>query len=183
MSSVGTMRGGVIVGAILALFGSVLLAGTIAGVNLWLFTWPYFIIAPGLLCLAGVFQRGQAAAPLAMFGSMVTTTGLLLFYQNLLGDFRSWAYCWALVFPTAVGIGLLIHGRVNRHGRSSYYGPRFIAAGLTLCLVLAVAFETGVFTNGALIKFGGPVLLIVLGLLLSVGYLVRLSGQSAVERQ
>ena len=49
------MRGGVIVGAILAMFGSVLLVGTIAGVNLWLFIWPYFIIAPGLLCLAGVF--------------------------------------------------------------------------------------------------------------------------------
>ena len=113
---------------------------------------------------------------------MVTATGLLLFYQNLLGDFRSWAYGWALVFPTAVGVGLLSHGRVNQHEWSRYYGPRLIAAGLTLCLVFAVSFETGVFANGALIRFGGPVVLILLGLLIAAGYLVRLSSQSAIER-
>jgi hypothetical protein len=65
----------------------------------WL--WPLFIIIPGLLFFVGMLLGGKSAGPLAIPGSIVTTVGLLLLYQNTFNHFESWAYTWALM-PVAV---------------------------------------------------------------------------------
>jgi hypothetical protein len=181
LMSVGTIRGGIIGGVILVAFGVMLLAGTVAGLNPWAFIWPYFIIVPGLLCLAGAFTRGAAGAALAIAGSMLTTIGFILFYQNVFGYFQSWAYAWLLVCPTAIGVGLLLHGRVTQQRGKMQLGLRLAGLGLTLFLLVGICFEVAVFAHGSLIRFGGPALLIVLGLSLAIGSLARLSTRQAID--
>jgi hypothetical protein len=181
LMSVGTMRGGIIGGVILVAFGVMLLAGTVAGLNPWAFMWPYFIIVPGLLCLAGAFTHGTAGAVLAVVGSVLTTIGFILFYQNVFGYFQSWAYAWLLVCPTAIGVGLLIHGRIARRRNVMRLGARLAGIGLALFLLVGMCFEVAVFSHGSLIRFGGPALLIVLGIALALGSLARLSTKQAID--
>lgn len=171
--SVSTARGGVIGGMLLAAFGMMLLIGAILDLNLWAFIWPYFIIVPGILCLIRVFARGKDALAAAIVGSMLTVLGFLLFYQNLFGYFKSWAYAWTLVAPTAVGLGLALYGRVAPHRVLAQVGTRLAGGGLILFLLLGMCFEVGVFQNNSVIKFVVPALLIVLGLGLALGSLAR----------
>ena len=48
-----------------------------------------------------------------MVGSAVTMVGTILLFQNTFDYFQSWAYAWALVFPTSVGVGQLIYGSIK----------------------------------------------------------------------
>jgi hypothetical protein len=176
-----TVRGGVISGVALAAFGGMLLVGAIMNLNLWAFIWPYFIVVPGLLCLIRVFARGRDALAAAIVGCMLTMLGFLLFYQNLFGYFQSWAYAWALVAPTAVGLGLALYGRVKPHAILLQVGSRLAAGGFVLFLLLGMCFEVGVFQNNSVIKFAVPALLIVLGLALALGSLARLATRQTID--
>ena len=58
-------------------------------------TWPLQIIALGaLFFVAGIFSFSPA---LFIPGSIVTGVGGILYYQNLTGNWGSWAYVWALI--------------------------------------------------------------------------------------
>ena len=53
------------------------------------YLWPLFIIVPGLAFFVGMFFGGKKVSGLAIPGAIITTTGLLIFVQNLfkrLGD-------------------------------------------------------------------------------------------------
>src|SRR4029079_19342211 len=104
----------------------------------WL--WPLIIIIPGLFCFVGMVLGGKPAGPLAIPGSIVTTIGLLLFYQNTFNHFESWAYAWALI-PFAVCIGLVINGTWSEQPALVHNGRRLAGTGLVLFLVGFVFFE------------------------------------------
>jgi hypothetical protein len=143
--------------------------------------WPFFIIIPGIVLLAMAFlpapPRGLG---LAIGGSIVTTVGLILLYQQSSGHWESWAYTWALI-PGASGLAMAIYGLASRHGD-------LVANGLRVSGVAAVLFGTGfwffetIFETGRVpIDLGTwwPAILIGVGLLVIVSAVV---GSAASNR-
>ena len=60
----------------------------------------------------GFFQRVEQlprGLGFAIAGTIVTTIGFLLLYQDSTGHWESWAYAWALL-TLAAGLGTLIYG-------------------------------------------------------------------------
>ena len=157
-------------GVILIVLGIVFILGQVVGVNLGRFLWPFFIIVPGALMLIfALVAGGGAGQGLSMAGSIVTMIGLLLLYQNTTNHWESWAYGWALVAPTSIGLGQMLHGRVKGRADIVDSGKRLATIGLIIFLAGAVFFELIIGISGfrsgrivlaaALIVFGAFLLL------------------------
>ncbi len=173
MSENGTPRTlNLLLGLTLIGFGALFLAGQTIGADAWGFIWPFFIILPGLLLYAGAFLGERAAGWLAVPGSVLIFTGLILFYQVLTGHWQSWAYAWALVVPTSIGAGLAIQGLRSGEQRMQEVGWDLVKTGTILFLFAAVFFEIILnisgFGGNTLGKMAGPLALIVVGILLLV---------------
>lgn len=117
--------------------------------------WPLIIVAVGGFFLVGALF---GTPPLAIPASVIGGIGSILYYQNLTGNWASWAYIWALI-PGFAGIGTVLMGLLERkkNGRVRE-GLRLMGISLALFVVF------GLFFNG----FGGlgqfwPVLLIIAG--------------------
>ncbi|MHB1132594.1 MAG: hypothetical protein ACYC4L_09435 [Chloroflexota bacterium] len=157
-------------GAVLVGLGLLFLVGQFLDVNIGRLAWPLFVIVPGLaLCAIALGARG-AGEGLFILGSMVTTTGLILLYQNTFDVWESWAYAWALIAPTSVGLGQLVFGLATGRNHLVRNGARVATVGLTIFLVMGAFFELGLRGGGrGLGSLGGfifPIGLILLGLLL-----------------
>src|SRR5687767_13393634 len=100
-------RANVAVGAALVGLGALFLISRLFDINLGRFVWPFFIIIPGALFFVGMVAGGKAAGPLAVPGSIVTMTGLILLYNSIFNAWINLFYIWALILPTAAGIGLI----------------------------------------------------------------------------
>lgn len=159
-----------------------LLAGVLFDLDLWAVIWPYFVIAPGILCLAVGLATVHGYVGHTAFGAMLVVTGLLLFYQNIFDYFQSRAYAWALVVLTAIGIGAALHGRIYRDATLLRWGARLTMIGLILFLIFAVCFEVGVYQHGSSVKVGGAGLLVLLGISLALGSLARLATSRGIAR-
>ncbi len=159
-----------IAGLVLVALGLIFLFGQVFSVPLGHYLWPFFIIFPGLAFFAGMALGGKAAAPLAIPGSIITMTGVVLFFQNAFDLWASWAYAWALIFPTAVGLGLYILGQRIGDPNLRKVGARMAQVGVILFLVFGAFFEFIFFLSGArqgaAARLVWPVLLILLGLYL-----------------
>lgn len=94
---------------------------------------------------------GRSAAGLTIPGSIITTIGLLLLYQETFDHFESWAYAWALI-PTAVGVGIVIELLINISG--TFDG---VLAGTVVPLVLIGAGIYLFLRNPRWSAFGRPV--------------------------
>jgi len=94
---------GAVLGAILIFIGLAFLAFRYLDVLASADVWPLFIIGPGLV----LFVLGLILPNVGMIigGSVVLTIGTVLAWQNMTGRWESWAYVWALVGPTASGVG------------------------------------------------------------------------------
>jgi hypothetical protein len=98
-------------GVLLIALGALFLAGQAVGFDLGHFGWPFFFIIPGLAVFGiGLAAGGPTGERMTPLGAAVTMTGLILLYQNAADHFESWAYAWALAFPTAIGLGHTIYG-------------------------------------------------------------------------
>ncbi|NUM43599.1 MAG: alpha-L-fucosidase, partial [Anaerolineales bacterium] len=109
---------GTLMGAILILLGiAFLMVRFILSVfdfDFGHYTWPLFIIVPGVLMFLSAFiLERKAGVTLAMFGGMVTMTGVILMLQNTFDLFATWAYVWALVAPTSMGLAKLVYGALR----------------------------------------------------------------------
>ena len=170
------VRQSTMLGGLLVLIGVILLAGQFVHLDLGHYGWPFFIIVPGLaLLVVALAGRGVVGEGLAVAGSIATVTGLLLLYQNTTNHFESWAYAWALVFPGAVGSGMILYGLAAGRPGNVRAGSRLVAIGVVLFLLGAAFFE-GVLGIGGY-NFGhstGAVIgavIILLGALLLVANL------------
>ena len=135
-------RQSTVLGGLLVLVGAILLAGQFVRVDVGHYGWPLFIIAPGIVILfLALTARGAVGEGLAILGSIITVSGLILLYQNATDHFESWAYAWALVFPGAIGVGMSLYGwRAGRPGNLRT-GARLAGIGLVVFLVGAAFFE------------------------------------------
>lgn len=156
-----------VVGVILVVSGALFLLGELAPFDLGQFGWPLFIIVPGVVLL-GLGIGVRSASGLAVPGSIVTMTGVLLFVQNLTGLWASWAYAWALVAPGAVGLGIIIQGMVAGNRVAVAAGTRTAWVGIVIFLVGFAFFEGALHISGEDFGLVGkvalPVLLVVAGL-------------------
>lgn len=158
------------VGVGLILLGLLILLGTVFQINIWGALWPFFIIVPGLLFFVAMVSIGKPGAPLAVPGSIVTTVGLLLFVQNLTGLWSTWAYAWALIFPTAVGVGVALAGLWSDDARAVRVGINMAGVGLTILVFFVFFFEVILDLNGLrsgpVGRIAIPVLIIAAGVAL-----------------
>jgi hypothetical protein len=96
--------------------------------------------------------------------------GLILFYQNVTGRFETWAYAWALIFPTSVGLGTLLQGLWANKTKLVEQGRQMTITGLTIFLGFAFFFEFVLnfsgMASGPLMRVAAPLLLIAGGVLL-----------------
>lgn len=145
-------------GIILILLGLLFLAREIVPQYFQFWDWPFIIIGLGLIFLIWAILSGTGG--LAVPGSILAGIGGILYYQNLTGDWQSWAYIWALI-PGFVGVGVMIGGIIDRNYKEAF------SSGLTLMVISAFIFLAfgsafGLHSN---ITMYWPVLLILLGLI------------------
>lgn len=165
----------------LVALGALFLCVQIAAFNPWRFLWPFFVILPGALFFLGMALGGKAAGALAIPGSIVTMTGLILLYQSVTGHWQSWAYAWSLVFPSSVGLGLFFQGIWSGDDRVAREGIKLVKAGAAIFLAAGAFFEIILNISGFRSGIGGilwPALLILAGIVLLVG---RRGGRDGVR--
>lgn len=129
-------------GLLLVLLGVLLLIGQLTQIDIGHYGWPLFVIVPGIVLLVlALSSRGAVSEGLAILGSVLTVSGLILLYQNATDHFESWAYAWALVFPGAIGIGMILYGVFAGRPGNVRIGMRLLGVGVVLFLLGALFFE------------------------------------------
>lgn len=120
--------------------------------------WPLIFVGVGVLFLLGAFLGTPS---LAVPGMIFSGMGGLLYYQNLTGNWASWAYAWTLI-PGFVGLGVILMGLLDSTQRSQIRG------GATLLFISVILFAIfGGFLGGqAILAQYWPVLLILAGILI-----------------
>lgn len=117
--------------------------------------WPYFVIIPGVVLLtSSLIPRPPRGVGLAMAGTIVTTVGTVLLYQQTTGNWASWAYAWALVGPGAAGLGMAVYGLVFRQRDLVLVGARLLAIGAAIFVAGFWYFESVFATGSAPIDLG-----------------------------
>ncbi|MGI5835069.1 MAG: hypothetical protein ACOX87_01085 [Chloroflexota bacterium] len=172
MSSDGREWINVVVGMVLVGLGLLFLVAQLFNVNVMHFTWPFFIIVPGLLFFVGMMLGGKGAGGLAIPGSIITTVGLILLYQNSFNHWQSWAYAWALIFPTSVGFGIMTMGAWSDQPSAYWHGKRMAGWGIAIFAAGLIFFEFILNISGfgysLMGKIAGPAILIASGLYLII---------------
>jgi hypothetical protein len=154
--------------------GVLFLIGQTFGINLWSiagFSWPVFVLIPGVIFLALAFTGDRKMSGFIFPGAIVTGTGAILWFQNATDNWQSWAYIWTL-YPVFVGLGLMFNGQRHANEKEVRTGRGFVTFGVIAFLVGAAFFELLIFQgNSALTRWILP-----LGLIGAGGYLL-LSGR------
>lgn len=154
-----------IVGGLAILIGILFLADAqfdgLLGANLW----PLRIIVPGVVLFIGtLFMEEKIGRALSIVSAITTITGLILLVHVMTDYWATWAYSWALLFPTAIGVGMLAYGVAKTRPDLSRAGGHLTLVGLGLFLVFAVFFEFIIGLGGFGLEYGWPLLLISLGI-------------------
>jgi hypothetical protein len=162
-------------GASFILFGLLLLVGQLLHIDFLSLLWPFFIIVPGVaLFLAALLASGKSGEPLAISGSIITMVGCILLFQNVTGLWSTWAYAWALIAPTSIGLGLLLWGAIKGHPDKVKEGLNLAGIGLVIFLVAGAFFELVLGVSGfGLGPLALPFLLIGLGIVLILVNVIR----------
>jgi hypothetical protein len=178
---------GTLMGAILILLGILFLAGrfvvSIFDFDLGHYAWPFIIIIPGVLMFVAAFLlEPRAGTTLAMFGGMVVTTGSILMIQNIFDLYASWAYAWALIAPTSMGLAKLVYGALRGLGDEVKTGFAMASIGAVIFVVAGAFFELIIGLNGLRLNVSWlcwPTLLIGAGVItLIVNLIPRRSSSS-----
>jgi hypothetical protein len=164
----GSRPGYSLVGGLFILLGVVFLIGQFFDIRIGQYVWPFFIMGPGaLLFLTSLAVDKDSGQALASVGGIVSMVGLILFVQNVTDLWATWAYAWALIAPTGVGLGLFSYGLLKNETDTRRSGWQLIKAGLGIFVVAAIFFELVIGLSGfGLGQFGWPLLLIALGVFL-----------------
>jgi hypothetical protein len=156
---------GVALGAILIIVGAILFAGQLGNFGLGDLGWPVWIVAAGIaILLVGLFLVPESGTVVG--GTIVTTVGLVLAYQNATGLWATWAYAWALVGPAASGLGLAIWGIRRADPNRIRSGIWGLLGGLAMFAIGFLFFEGVIGLTGqriAIPEWAIPAALIAIG--------------------
>jgi hypothetical protein len=137
----------VAVGAILVIVGAILLGGQVLDIGIGDLGWPLIVVAIGVaLLLIGLVVVNESG--MVVGGTVVTTVGLVLLYQNQTGHWESWAYAWALVGPAASGLGLALWGIRSGDTKDVRNGVWGLLGGLAFFAVGFLFFEGVIGISG-----------------------------------
>jgi hypothetical protein len=162
------MAPGLALGAILVVAGIILLVAQLADVDVWNLGWPFIIIAAGV----GILVFGLVSANdsgMVVGGTVTTSVGLVLAFQNATGLWATWAYAWALVGPAASGLGLLIYGLRAGDRSDIRNGTWGLLGGLGLFAIGFLFFEGIIGLSGfdlAIAEWVLPALVIGIGVVI-----------------
>ncbi len=172
---------GLIIGGSLVGLGMLLLLAELTGIRFFRVLWPLFIIVPGVLLFITSLSLPMPLGEIVMSPACILSAlGLLLFYQNLFKHWESWAYGWALIAPTSIGIGHVFYGEFKNRPEMVQLGWSTARLGLTMFAIGFVFFELLLNISGfGLGIFGWAVLLIGWGAYLLLKNMLGRSG--AVE--
>ena len=157
-------NGAIIGGSILILAGLLALLGKF---EFWTSIWPLMIIGIGGLFFVGMFLGGRSVAGLAIPGSIIAVSGLMLLVQNLTGYWESWSYGWTVLL-ISVGLGIFIMGAFNGNKQTRSSGLHLMEVGFVLLVIFGSFFEL-IFSSGHPHRLGqwiAPAALILLGVYL-----------------
>jgi hypothetical protein len=174
-------RQSVVLGGLFVLIGAFLLLGQFVRFDIGRYGWPFFVIAPGIVILfVALTARGAVSEGLAVLGSIITVTGLILLFQNLTDHYESWAYAWALVFPGATGIGMILYGLTAGRPGNVRAGTRVLGIGV-LIFLLGAAFFEGVIGIGGY-QFDRSVGVVLGAIIIAVGALMLILNLTSSRR-
>jgi hypothetical protein len=168
----GPHRGSLVGGLLLVVLGLAFLAAQVLELRIGAATWPLFVVGPGVALFVAAFAIGnRGAVGMAVPGAIITTVGLVLWFQEATGTYQTWAYAWALVAPTSVGLALLVFGLFLGDREMAGGGFRTMLVGLGLFLGFALFFEGVIGLSGP--RIAGldtilPIAVIGLGALLVI---------------
>ena len=138
------------------------------------FSWPVIVmlVGAGLLVLGLLTGTPDMAVP----AFIVAGIGGILYYQNMTGNWGSWAYLWTLI-PGFSGLGILAAWLLgDRQKRSLSSALDAIGTSLVLFVVFGAFF--GAFKN---LGPYWPVLLIVAGVLVGARALIRGRNETTIK--
>jgi hypothetical protein len=134
-------------GVALLLIGILLFVGQLYDIGIGDVGWPAIIIGIGVVILAlGLFVNREQG--MVIGGTVVTTVGLVLLYQNSTGHWESWAYAWALVGPAASGLGMTMWGIRTADASEIRNGTWALLGGLGIFIVGFLFFEGVIGISG-----------------------------------
>ena len=167
--------GSLVGGSLLIIFGVLALLGKLfQNYDFWGTFWPFFIIGVGILFFVGMIAGGRSVSGLAIPGTIITTIGLMLFYQNITDHWESWSYGWTVILMS-VGVGIFIMGFWGHNATQRAAGLRVLRLGLIMFVIFGAFFEL-IFTSGR--SFGLRSIIFPVGLILLGLYLILMrSGQ------
>jgi hypothetical protein len=171
-------RGALILGGGLLFLGVVLLLGRLLQIPFGDYLWPFIFIVPGVLVfLTALSTESSSGEGLSILGGILTSLGVVFFLQTVTGLWATWAYVWALVAPTSIGVSQMIYGMAKDRNSITESGRRLATLGLFMFAIGFGFFELIIGISGfGLASFGLPVfpmLLIFFGLIILVRSLVR----------
>src|SRR5918995_415991 len=143
------------IGGILVVVGAILLVGQLLDIGLDDLGWPLIIVAIGTaLLVIGLLVAAESG--MVIGGAVVTTVGLVLFYQDQTDRWESWAYAWALVGPAASGLGLALWGLRSGNGGDVRNGTWGLLGGLAIFAIGFLFFEA-VIAIGVVVLLRGMI--------------------------
>ena len=165
-------------GLLLLAVGAWILVARFIHIDLGFWLWPFWVIVPGGLIMAlGFRDTHRSNEGLVTFGSIVAVTGIILFVQNITGQWQSWSYAWALLFPGSIGLGQYLWGKRAGDETKVRRGEKIMETALVLFVAFGLFFEVvlgiGGFHLGAASSIVVPVLLIAGGAAL---YIMSMNG-------
>jgi len=157
----------IVPGILLIGIGILLFAFQLQGWSWRWFSWPFYLILPGILIiLSSLFLEDDTGEGLTIFGFILTAVGGILYFQYRTHLWETWAYMWALI-PLSVGLGQIVHSLVSRNIDKANEGFQTFRTGLILFIVFAVGFELLIFRRNHFLQTTGfAIAMILIGLLI-----------------
>jgi hypothetical protein len=134
------MAPGLALGAALVVAGAILLVAQLADLDFAALGWPFIIVGIGVVLLVVGLVGGRDSG-LVIGGTVATTVGLVLAFQDATGLWATWAYAWALVGPAASGLGLLLYGLRSGDRGDIRNGTWGLLGGLAVFAIGFLFFE------------------------------------------
>jgi len=157
-------NGPIILGIGLLVFGVLLLGSNLLNISFSGMLWPFIFIIPGALLFVASISSGQNSGEgLAIVGGILSMLGFVFLMQTITGFWATWAYIWALVAPTSVGLSQMLYGNMKKNDSIVNTGWKLTRIGLIIFGVGFVFFELIIGVSGfGLRRFGLPVLPMIL---------------------